>query len=82
MPADMNVEDFRPFTCAISKFIRRTDYAAAAAPETKKHDVERWQLGMPIPHLDWEGGKGVVGGWDCVMNGDCSHLDGGEERGW
>lgn len=28
------------------------------------------------------GGEGVLGGWDCVVNGDCSFLSGGEERGW
>ncbi|EME85706.1 uncharacterized protein MYCFIDRAFT_59682 [Pseudocercospora fijiensis CIRAD86] len=27
-------------------------------------------------------GKGVGGGWDCEVNGDCSFLEGGEERGW
>lgn len=81
MPEDVNAEDFRPFTCGISKFVRR-GVGSAAAPETGEHEVEKWQLGMPIPHVDWEGGKGVANGWDCVMNGDCSHLDGGEERGW
>ncbi|KAK3944669.1 histidine phosphatase superfamily [Diplogelasinospora grovesii] len=32
--------------------------------------------------LRWRGGKGVKGGWDCQLNSDCSHLSGGEERGW
>ena len=81
MPEDMNAEDFRPFTCGISKFVRR-GVGSAATPETGKHEVEKWQLGMAIPHVDWEGGKGVANGWDCIMNGDCSHLAGGEERGW
>lgn len=31
---------------------------------------------------DWRGGKGVNGGWDCVLNGDCSYLSNGAERGW
>lgn len=31
---------------------------------------------------DWKDGKGVGGGWDCVVNGDCSFLSGGAERGW
>lgn len=81
MPVDMNAEDFRPFTCGISKFVRRSD-GAGATPETMEHEVEKWQLGVPIPNVDWRGGKGVASGWNCVMNGDCSHLDGGEERGW
>lgn len=31
---------------------------------------------------EWRGGKGVSGGWECVLNSDCSHLSAGEERGW
>ena len=37
---------------------------------------------MDVPKVDWRAGKGVAGGWDCVINGDCNHLEGGEERGW
>lgn len=81
MPEDIDTEDFRTFTCGISKFVRRGS-GTAASPETREREVEKWQLGMPIPHVDWQGGKGVADGWDCVMNSDCSHLDGGEERGW
>lgn len=32
--------------------------------------------------VDWKGGRGVGGGWLCEVNGDCSFLSGGEERGW
>ncbi|KAK3375450.1 histidine phosphatase superfamily [Podospora didyma] len=32
--------------------------------------------------LSWRGGRGVAGGWNCELNSDCSHLSGGEERGW
>ena len=32
--------------------------------------------------IDWKGGKGVTGGWDCIQNSWCGHLRGGEERGW
>lgn len=28
------------------------------------------------------GGEGVGGGFNCVMNSDCEHLSTGEERGW
>ncbi|KAB5570652.1 histidine phosphatase superfamily [Coniochaeta sp. 2T2.1] len=31
--------------------------------------------------LVWKG-RGVAGGWTCTANSDCSHLAGGEERGW
>ncbi|KAF2396278.1 phosphoglycerate mutase-like protein [Trichodelitschia bisporula] len=33
------------------------------------------------PPSEWRG-VGVKGGWDCEANADCSHLVGGEERGW
>jgi transcription factor C subunit 7 len=78
MPENVNEEDFRPFTCSISKFVRRTTpdghFDRAQPPP--------WRPGMLIPNVDWRGGKGVAGGWNCILNGDCSHLDGGEERGW
>jgi len=32
--------------------------------------------------VDWRNGQGVRGGWNCLTNGDCSFLSGGEERGW
>ena len=32
--------------------------------------------------VEWRNGKGIGGGWDCVRNGDCSFLKGGEESGW
>jgi transcription factor C subunit 7 len=30
----------------------------------------------------WNRRLGVAGGWDCVLNSECSHLSEGEERGW
>jgi len=68
MPEDISVEDFKPFTCGLSKFTRRK---LAAASMTDPGEIP-----------DWKDGKGVGGGWDCVLNGDCSFLRGGEERGW
>jgi transcription factor C subunit 7 len=35
-----------------------------------------------IPTISWKGGNGVGGGWEVKLNGDCSFLSGGEERGW
>ena len=31
---------------------------------------------------DWKDGKGIGGGWDCLVNGDTSFLSAGAERGW
>ena len=77
MPADPNEEDFKCFTCSLSRFERRDKSARAS-------EVGLWNENTPddVPVVDWRGGKGVVGGWDCVVNGDCSFLSGGEERGW
>lgn len=79
MPDDVNEEDFKPFTCGLSKFVRRS-----VPPKIEGTNVERWDsaTGGPVPKIDWRNGRGVAGGWDCVLNGDCSFLDGGEERGW
>lgn len=87
MPEDPDVEDFNVFTAGLSRFVRRGGLASAAgerdggkgegrlAPGTK---IIRPETSVP----DWQGGKGVGGGWDCVANGDCSFLSGGAERGW
>jgi transcription factor C subunit 7 len=76
MPEDVTEEDFNTFTCGLSKFVRR-------GVESDTVPVGSWQgVGAPIPKVDWRDGKGVGGGWTCEMNGDCSFLSGGEERGW
>lgn len=77
MPEDPNEEDFKCFTCSLSRFERKDKH-------TKASEVEFWNENAPdhIPDVGWGDGKGVVGGWDCVINGDCSFLSGGEERGW
>ena len=54
VPDDYDEEDFKCFTCGISRFARRQP----------------------------SDGVGVAGGWDCVLNSDCTHLSQGEERGW
>lgn len=80
MPEDEGEEDFNCFTCAFSKFVRR--------PTTlEKQDTavgEAWSSSKPddVPDVGWRDGAGVGGGWDCEVNGDCSFLSGGEERGW
>lgn len=72
------MEDFKPFTCSLSKFVRRKTDGGFEGEE-----VGEWKgLEMPIPEVGWRGGKGVGGGWDCEMNGFCGFLSGGEERGW
>jgi transcription factor C subunit 7 len=79
MPEDVSEEDFNTFTCGLSKFVRH----AGSGKVEDSEAVERWGgVGAPIPRVDWRGGKGVGGGWTCEVNGDCSFLSGGEERGW
>jgi transcription factor C subunit 7 len=77
MPNDIAEEDFRPFTCGLSTFMRkgRKENAAVA--------VKSWNgSGTPIPKVLWRDGNGVGGGWELKVSGDCSFLSGGEERGW
>jgi transcription factor C subunit 7 len=79
MPADVAEEDFRTFTCGLSRFVRRR----SGARDGSAQEVEVWRgPSYPPPKIAWRGGNGVGGGWECVLNGDCSFLSGGEERGW
>lgn len=74
MPEDVEAEDFRPFTCSLSKFTRR----GAGSGE-----VQTWSgKDGDVPYVSWRDGKGVGGGWNLDISGDCSFLSGGEERGW
>lgn len=62
--------------CGISKFVRKN------IPFDGGQDTSgKWEVGMDIPTINWRA-EGVAGGWDCVVNSDCDHLEGGEERGW
>lgn len=76
MPSDWSEEDFRPFTCGLSTFVRK-------GRENMDSNVHEWAgPESPIPKIPWSNGKGVGGGWSVTQNGDCSFLSGGEERGW
>ncbi|CZT51748.1 related to transcription initiation factor [Rhynchosporium secalis] len=76
MPEDIAEEDFRPFTCGLSTFVRR-------GKENVEKRVKDWEGPEAfIPKLEWRGGRGVGGGWNLTLSGDCSFLSGGEERGW
>jgi len=76
MPEDIGEEDFGCFTCCLSRFRRR-------GPGREAEVVQVWdkEKADNIPFVDWKG-NGVKGGWECEVNGDCSHLSSGEERGW
>lgn len=75
MPEDVCEDDFKTHTCGISKFVRRSPLSDTTKPQ-------KWEQGMGIPFTDWRNGRGVAGGWDCVLSSECGHLDGGEERHW
>jgi transcription factor C subunit 7 len=67
VPDDWDEEDFHCFTCGLSKFVRR--------------QLPPAEEGARQEHYD-DRAQGVAGGWDCILNSDCSHLSQGEERGW
>ncbi|SMR46359.1 unnamed protein product [Zymoseptoria tritici ST99CH_1E4] len=81
MPEDDTAEDFNCFTASFSKFVRR-----GKAQENPDFSAVKcsWDpaVAEKVPDVKWRGGAGVGGGWECEVNGDCSFLDGGEERGW
>jgi transcription factor C subunit 7 len=78
MPEDTSEEDFLPYTCGVTTFVRQ-----AKGKENTDGDVEEWKgPETAIPEVKWRGGRGVGGGWTVTKSGDCSFLSGGEERGW
>lgn len=80
MPEDDTAEDFNCFTASFSKFVRRKDGVKSSFAKVKG----TWdpEAAEKIPDVGWRGGAGVGGGWECEVNGDCSFLDNGPERGW
>lgn len=87
MPEDEGAEDFRCFTCAFSKFTRKPSSTnGSAVPENMNSDPisTLWDPANAdeVPDIGWRNGRGVAGGWTCEVNGDCSFLKNGEERGW
>lgn len=68
-PINPATEDFKTYTAGISKFVRRPF-------------LQEQPKGEGDPRIDWKAGRGVAGGWTCVINSDCSHLSNGPERGW
>ena len=79
MPEDVGEEDFKCFTCGVSKFRRRKDARQSVPASESKWDPQRPD---DIPDLQWADGRGLAGGWECEANSDCSFLENGEERGW
>ena len=75
VPDDWDEEDFHCFTCGLSKFVRRQMPPSTDGGEEHEqyYDTSDWRSSS---------GQGLAGGWDCVLNSDCSHLTQGEERGW
>jgi transcription factor C subunit 7 len=77
MPDDFTDDDFQCYTAGVSMYKRRKDTG-------EKEIVLIWdgKTAESIPTFGWRGGKGVLGGWDCLKNSDCSWLSTGPERGW
>lgn len=88
MPEDSSEEDFRVYTAGMSTFVRRRQQAPYHYPPRRASCLAAGTVVRPrlptetLDVPDWQDAKGVAGGWDCVSNGDCSFLSGGEERGW
>lgn len=84
MPDDSSEEDFYVFTAGLSTFRRRNLRSSETKTGPKEADrdlAEGTDLVRAKEVPIWRG-CGVGGGWDCVVNGDCSFLSGGAERGW
>jgi transcription factor C subunit 7 len=93
MPEDECAEDFKCFTCAFSKFVRKpitngttstTSNGETGISDPLLATAQKWDPSNPdiVPDINWRNGRGVQGGWTLEVNGDCSFLENGEERGW
>ncbi|KAK4147022.1 histidine phosphatase superfamily [Dichotomopilus funicola] len=86
MPESIETDDFQCFTCGLSEYRRRgdlggqrSDVVASGRPTA----VSKTNHGSKDANVNnWRGGRGVSGGWICLLNSDCKHLSLGEERGW
>ena len=78
LPSEVDEEDFYTYTAGITRFERK-DRSKAHQEKEITSALNRKNNSV---HLDWMTGKDVVGGWNCVLNCDCTHLSGGGERGW
>jgi hypothetical protein len=56
--------------------------AAASGTEIKPVQAVSVAKGQNRGSLESWRGRGVAGGWDCVLDSDCSFLSQGPERGW
>jgi transcription factor C subunit 7 len=76
MPEDISEQDFNPFTCGLTTFVRKSK-------ENTETGIKQWEgPETEIPEVKWREGRGVCGGWTMTVDGDCSFLADGEERGW
>jgi transcription factor C subunit 7 len=76
MPEDITEQDFNPFTCGLTTFVRKVK-------GNMETDVKEWEgPETEIPVIQWRDGVGIGGGWAMTVDGDCSFLVDGEERGW
>ncbi|KAK3997248.1 phosphoglycerate mutase [Cladorrhinum sp. PSN332] len=89
MPENIEVEDFKAFTCGLSVYRRRQSPPGTATEigrQPERKDIRdagaAASNGGESLAIGWRGGRGVRGGWECELNGDCAHLELGEERGW
>jgi transcription factor C subunit 7 len=80
MPEDYTEEDFACYTASMSRYQRRKPFRSSR--DVKGVSMWDWRRQGEVPEVSWRGGRGVMGGWDCILNADCSYLLGGEERGW
>lgn len=85
MPVDSSEEDFYVYTAGLSTFRRRSGppslREAGQGVEVLAEGTRVTDPGVTVVS-EWKEGRGVGGGWDCVVNGDCGFLSGGAERGW
>ncbi|KAK3302104.1 histidine phosphatase superfamily [Chaetomium strumarium] len=94
MPENVEVEDFKCFTCGLSMYRRQppNNRLISAESRASRDGIMRQATdACGVDHhakagsalgTSWRAGKGISGGWNCELNSDCTHLSLGAERGW
>ncbi|KAI1353037.1 histidine phosphatase superfamily [Xylaria sp. FL0043] len=77
VPDDETLEDFKAFTCGLSKY-RRQGIGHDGHLALGFRGASRSKLETPSQRS----GFALSSHWTCEENSDCSFLSGGEERGW
>ncbi|UNI14347.1 C6 zinc cluster transcription factor-like protein [Purpureocillium takamizusanense] len=78
-PVNVEDEDFYAYTCGLSVYSRQPALARGLGDSCRSPASSSSSWAVPVAETE---SAGLIGGWNCELNSDCSFLSGGAERGW